>query len=151
MDFFKGMLNGLLLSAAIVVCVVVVFALVGCKTRYVALPSVQTERVVSTDTLRMMIRDSVIERESVYVDRWRDGDTMYIDRYHWRIVEKSTHGATERVRTDTLIRRDSVVIPLPIERSLSRWEQAQQRVGRFVIIALPIAVVLFIWWFRRKT
>ena len=54
----------------------------------------------------------------MYKDRW-------YDRYH----------------TDTVIRRDSIRVPYPVERSLTRWERWRMMLGGYAGIAIIIVVM----------
>ncbi len=104
------------------------------------------------ETVRTEYRDNVIER--VTVDSVTDtrfvfvkGDTVvdYRDRVKWRdrLVHDSVY--IERV--------DSIPVPYPVERSLSRWERAKMDWGGAAIGGwlglLCVAVAWLIKKFRR--
>ena len=85
---------------------------------------------IQRDTVRIVQRDSVAFRDSIYVDRLvtirERGDTVYVTkevvsyRDRWR----------ERVRTDTLWREREVVRTEYVERQPGRWEIFWQQLGR---------------------
>lgn len=53
--------------------------------------------------------DTLIVRDSVLVDRWRDADTVYVDRVRLRTVERVKERVKERVDTVTVVRPVEVV------------------------------------------
>lgn len=117
---------------------------VSCRTHTEYIPAAS----VRTDTVRIVSlqRDSIRTTDSVYVAV--KGDTVRIER--WRIRERW------RVERDTLwrVRTDSVAVPYPVERRLSRWERTKQEVGGvalgIVFAALSVAVVWLLKRIRRK-
>lgn len=119
-------------------------AVASCRTHTEYIPA----ESVRTDTVRIVSlqRDSIRTTDSVYVAV--KGDTVRIER--WRIRERW------RVERDTLwrVRTDSVAVPYPIERRLSRWERTKQKAGGvaigIVFVALSVAVVWLLKRIRRK-
>lgn len=105
----------------------------GCRTSGPAV----VERV-RTDTLRMVTerRDSVWLHDSVFVERFLRGDTVFVfqDRWHTKFVE--------RVLTDTVyrVRVDSVPVPCEVvkevERELSWWQRFRMGLGSVVLIGV---------------
>lgn len=88
-----------------------------------------------TDTLRTIRveRDSIVLRDSVWNDRWRDGDTVYITRttvrYRDRVSVK--HDTLWRVRTDSVTK--AVVAEQP-----KKAKKAKRPVARFVLFSLLV-------------
>lgn len=109
------------------------------RTMYVPITSVQHDSIY----LHTHSRDSIVVRDSVTIRE--KGDTVWIER--WRIEYR------DRIRTDTayIERRDSVAVPYPVERKLSRKERFYMSAGR---VAVPLAgagiVLATIWIYRRK-
>ena len=149
-NFDKDLIKAILAQVLIwwsAVAIILIFALCGvlssCRSvRYVEVPRVSrdTLRVVQFETRRDSVRDSIFLREFVR------GDTVYrvkyIERLRWR----------DRWRVDTLraVRVDSVAVPYPVERKISRWDKVRYMwrgaaVG-FVLAAVAVAVV----WLRRR-
>ena len=117
----------------------------GCKTKYVSVPEIHTEYITRVDTT--VIMDSVYQRDSVYVERKGDtlyvNKTLYMDRYH----------NIYKVKTDTIIKTDSVAVPYPIERQLTKNEQRLMSMGRCYIAFLFIlsaCAIGFTLWYRNK-
>lgn len=118
--------------------VIMVFAglvLGGCKTKYVSVPEIHTEYITRVDTT--VRRDSVYLKDSVYVER--KGDTMYINKTVYR--DRFHH--IYKVKTDTIVKRDSVNVAYPVEKEISRSERLFVAMGKF-FAALVIALLFVI-------
>lgn len=117
-----------------------IMLLAGCRMlKYVPVETVRTDSV----TVDRFIRDSVYLRDSVYVNRWTQGDTVFVDKVSvkWRY--------RDRWRRDTVavVRRDSVQVPVPVEKPLGLWEQARLKLF-WPLVA--VVVVLAVWWMVRR-
>ena len=125
-------------------CLVILVALlfVGCKTK----EKVVTVEKVRNDTtyITKHQRDSVWLHDSIHVTE--KGDTIRIERWHTKYIEKATH--------DTLYQATHDTIPQPypveklVERKLSWWQQTRMHLGEALLALAGIAVVLFV--VRRK-
>ena len=125
-------------------CLVILVALllVGCKTK---------ERVVTVEKVRNDTtyitkhqRDSVWLHDSIHVTE--KGDTIRIERWHTKYIEKATH--------DTLYQATHDTIPQPypveklVERKLTWWQQTRMHLGEALLALAGIAVVVFV--IKRK-
>lgn len=119
----------------IVIMVFAGFVLGGCKTKYVSVPEIHTEYITRVDTT--VRKDSVYLKDSVYVER--KGDTMYINKTVYR--DRFHH--IYKVRTDTIVKRDSVNVAYPVEKEISRSERLFVAMGKF-FAALVIALLFVI-------
>ena len=121
-------------------CLVILVALLmaGCKTK---------ERVVTVEKVRNDTtyitkhqRDSVWLHDSIHVTE--KGDTIRIERWHTKYVEKATH--------DTLYQATHDTIPQPypveklVERELSWWQQTRLHLANIMLWLLGIGGVLFV-------
>ena len=151
--------------------------LTGCTTtRYVPVERVRTEwREADTtaiyDRLRSFFEslysretssDSVVERNKETVVLKEDGDTARHDKE--RIVYVSSRREKELVhklsQRDSIIdalrlqlasvKSDSIPVPYPVERPLTRWEQTKMDFGGVALGALAIEVCAAVWWLARK-
>ena len=107
----------------------------------VRVKTVEVDRVkVEYKDRLQMVRDSIYQHDSVYIER--RGDTVYQDRWHtrWR----------ELVRHDTAYveRRDSVGYPVVVEVEKPRsWlQRAEISIYRIVIILL----LVFAGWYTVR-
>lgn len=117
-----------------VVLLVSAMCFTGCRTtQYVPVETIKTE-YKTRDSIRI---DSVYRRDSIYViDR---GDTVYTykDRYLYKYLYLN--------RIDTVIRTDSIQIPYPVEKALTRWQKAKIELGGWAFgVLIMLAIVLII-------
>lgn len=133
--FWKWACIGLVIGA-------ILLAFTGCKTKeYIKIPSVRTEYVCRTDTFAKL--DSIYMKDSVYV--FQKGDTIF----HNKVVYRDRYHNIYKVKTDTIIKRDSVAI----ERRLTKNEQRLMSLGRCYIAFLFIlaaCAIGFTLWYRNK-
>lgn len=118
--------------------VIMVFAglvLGGCKTKYVSVPEIHTEYITRVDTT--VRRDSVYLKDSVYVER--KGDTLYVNKTLYRDRYHNIY----KVKTDSIVKRDSVNVAYPVEKEMSRSERLFVAMGKF-FAALVIALLFVI-------
>ena len=132
MDRLKGLFWGLL------ACLL----LAGCKTtKYVPVPSVSVDSVY----VDRWHKDSVYLHDSVYVNRWMHGDTVYVDKVSVKYLYR------DRLLHDTVAvtRRDSVRVPVPVEREPGRWQQARLRLF-WPLVAVVVVLIAAVWWMARR-
>ena len=121
-------------------CLVILVAVLmaGCKTK---------ERVVTVEKVRNDTtyitkhqRDSVWLHDSIHVTE--KGDTIRIEKWHTKYIEKATHDTLYQHKTD------SVPMPYPVEklveRELSWWQQTRLHLANIMLWLLGIGGVLFV-------
>ena len=118
-----------------ILLILVGLVLGGCKTKYVSVPEIHTEYITRVDTT--VRKDSVYQRDSVYVER--KGDTMYVNKTLYRDRYHNIY----KVKTDTIVKRDSVNVAYPVEKEMSRSERLFVAMGKF-FAALLIALLFMI-------
>lgn len=131
-----GLLLGLLACALITM-----FA--GCTTtKYVE--TVRTDTVWQNHT----VHDSIHVRDSVWVEKWTQGDTVYVVKDRWKTEWR------ERLKTDTvyIAKHDTVVVKpqTNAEGDLSWWQKAKMRVGALVVFLMAVAIVWAIYKVAKK-
>ncbi|XUU34603.1 hypothetical protein ACRHG2_16325 [Bacteroides fragilis] len=117
-----------------IVLLVSAICFTGCRTtQYVPVETIKTE-YKTRDSIR---HDSIYQRDSIYViDR---GDTVYTykDRYLYKYLYLN--------RIDTVIKTDSIQIPYPVEKALTRWQKAKIELGGWAFgVLIMLAIVLVI-------
>lgn len=120
----------------------------GCSTPQ---PVVVERVVVKTDTLykARTSADTFRIHDSVYVEHYTRGDTVYRLKSVWRWRDRIS------TKTDTIykamLQTYTTRLPIPVERRLSTWERTQMRVGQFTIGAVVLVVLsLLLWLIHRK-
>ena len=127
-----ALLKRLILTLAL--CIMIV----GCKTTYVPIE----KEIVKYDSIYIhsIKVDSIKEVDSVFVNTYIKGDTIFQDKY------KYVYRYKDKLRVDTMLveRIDSVYIekPIMIEKQLSWWQKTKQDIGG---IAIGVAIALLIY------
>lgn len=136
-NIIKGLLWGLLL------CLIATL-LWGCRT--VKLVPVPEYHVRDSVVLRHT-RDSVYLHDSVYVDVYRKGDTVYLTRDRWRTAYR------DRLLRDTVtvVRRDSV--PYVDTKYVEKTKEMPWYDKLFLKLGVVSAVFLLAWiaaWVMKR-
>lgn len=129
-----GMVKGLLF---IIIPCLMLSLLAGCKSvQYVPVETVRTDSVY-VDRFQ---RDSIYQRDSVYINRWTAGDTVYQDKIVYKYIYR------DKVKYDTvaILRSDSVRVPYSIERKHTKWEQIRLDVGGWAIGIVIITILIVV-------
>lgn len=117
--------------------------LAGCKSvQYVPVETVRTDSVY-VDRFQ---RDSIYQRDSVYINRWTAGDTVYQDKIVYKYIYR------DKVKYDTvaILRSDSVRVPYPIERKHTKWGQIRLDVGGWAIGVVIITILIVVGYRMYK-
>lgn len=118
------------------VMVLTLLSLAGCKTvKFVPVPEYHTLYKTRVDTVQRW--DSVYFRDSVYIAT--KGDTVYMTKTHWRERFRNVY----HTKTDTVLQRDSIPVPYPVEKQLTKWEQWKMDLGGWAI-GLAVAFVILV-------
>ena len=133
-DGCMGILVWLML---VFLCAMILVAMGSCKSvQYVPVETVRHDSVYITQHSR----DSVYLHDSIHIVE--KADTVLIERWHtrWR----------DRLRTDTIYisKADTIQVPYPVERKLSRAEQRYITIGKWsvgVLTGLVFSFVIYIF------
>lgn len=127
-----GMVKRLLF---LIIPYIILSLLAGCKSvQYVPVETVRSDSIY-VDRYK---RDSIYQRDSVFVNRWTAGDTVYQDKVVWKYVYR------DKFKYDTvaILRSDTINVPYPVECKLSKWEQLKLNVGGWAISIIIIIVLI---------
>ena len=108
-------------------------AIWSCRSvKYVPVETVKTDSVY----VNKVQRDSIRLQDSIFV--FVKGDTVRIEKYKYLY--------RDRVVVDTvrLVERDSVQVPVPVEKPLTRWQQWKLDLGGFAMAAIVITVLVVV-------
>ena len=107
----------------------------GCKqVQYIPLETVKLDSIYIAQTQR----DSIFKYDSIYV---RDkGDTLYVERWKYLYRDKL------RVDTVTSVRVDSIHVPVPVEKALTKWQQFKLDVGGYALCVGAVLVLVVVGW-----
>ena len=136
--FFKWVGTGL----ALVIVLTVLWMLAGCKTRYVSVPEYHKEYINRTDTF--LRSDTLFRLDSVVIRQ--QGDTTVIEKIRWQNRFVNVY----KIKTDTIIKTDSVRVPYPVEKTLTKWQRAKMDVGGWAMGLIAIVIIFVIVWLVRR-
>lgn len=128
-----GMVKRLLF---LIIPYIILSSLAGCKSvQYVPMETVRTDSIY-VDRYQ---RDSIYQRDSVFVNRWIAGDTVYQDKVVWKYVYR------DKIKYDTvaILRSDTLRVPYPVESRLSTWQKIRLKVGGWAIGCMVITIIIF--------
>lgn len=153
-------------------------AMCGCRTQYVPMETVRTEYIEADTTAiyRRLLKqfesrrekesrsDSLIDRIKETVVLNEHGDTTRHDKV--RIIYRATAREKElEVENKTLqdsisvlntrlesIKTDSIQVPYPVEKQLTKWEKAKMDFGGIAFGGMIVAVIVIavLAWMARK-
>lgn len=180
--FYEVLRTIAVLVGTLILCIVAGILTSGCtpKVQYVPVESVRYERVEADtskfmaliNSLREEIRskesrtESLIHNEKETVTVNEKGDTIFRDRFIYinlkseekkeyeRIIERQRDSISNLQTRLESVKADSVPVPYPVERPLTKWEKTKMDFGGMAIggmIALGLAVVaLAVWLIKVK-
>lgn len=119
------------LAVAVAVC----FLMGGCKTKYVAVPEYHNVYVEKHDTL--IARDSIYEKDSIYIVQNGDTVTAYRDRIYYRDRWRDKIVYRDSIKTD------SVRVAYPVVTNKVGWKD------KIAYIGIGLVISFFIWIFCK--
>lgn len=111
-------------------------------TRYIPIETVRTEYKTKTDSF--IQKDSIFVKDSVLVES--KGDTIHW--HHWHTEYKDRW--RDRIVTDSFIKVDSIPVPYPVEKKLTRWQQVKIDWGGEAIVAMIVVIFIIIWLIVKR-
>lgn len=121
----------------------ILICLGSCRSvKYVPYETIKHDSIYITNHQK----DSVYIYDSIY--QKEKGDTLILEKWHTKYVEKQVHDTT------FVERWDSIYVPYPIERELTKSEQRYISIGK-VSLGLYIGLVLafaawVVYYIKRK-
>lgn len=107
--------------------------IVSCRSvKYVPLETVKTDSVY----VNKVQRDSIRLQDSIFV--FVKGDTVRIEKYKYLYRDRVVVDTVYKVQCDT------IRVPYPVEKPLTRWQQWKLDLGGFAMAAIAIAVLVVV-------
>ena len=128
--------------------------LTGCKSvQYVPVETTKTELIHHHDTIR--IQDSIRtenttvirEADSAEIERLTKEYGIKIDKAQKTILvlrkelERQSHQQSE-IKNDTIEKEKVVQVPVPVEKKLTKWQQACISYGKLMISLIVLAIII---------
>lgn len=125
---------------AIVVAWIMIIAMCcSCSTQYVPVETVRYDSVF----LARIQKDSIFVQDSVFIKE--KGDTVFVDKF------KYIYRHIIKIDTVYVEHRDSIQVPYPVEKKLTRWQQLKINAGGyFLAVLMLIGLGYIIRWIIRK-
>lgn len=126
--------NNILLALTLVCC-----SLCGCKSiQYVPVETIKTDSIY----ISKVLVDSIYTRDSVYLEIKED--TIFKQEFKYIYKYKSL------IDTIYSIQVDSIRVPYPVEKQLSRWEKIKLDMGGVAIGGIVVLIALIVFKFWKK-
>lgn len=122
-----------------IILLMLAICLTSCRSiKYVPVETVKTE-YKTRDSIRF---DSIYEHDSIFL--FVNGDTVYKEKYRYKYRYLTIN------KTDTVMLTDSVQIPYPVEKQLTRWQQMKIELGGWAVgVIIILSIVLMLKLFRN--
>jgi hypothetical protein len=132
-----GCFRAVAIIVAFIVAMIVCSLFTSCKSiEYVPIIEHHTDTLIKTNVQR----DSVYVHDSVTITQ--KGDTVLMDRWHTKYVEREVHDTTY------VSKIDSIPTPYPVEvkveKQLTWWQQTRLHLANILLWLLAIAAVYYI-------
>lgn len=145
MSRYEDSMRAAVYSLVGMVVLLLLAMLASCKTtRYVSVPEYHKEYINRTDTF--LRSDTLFRLDSVVIRQ--QGDTTVIEKIRWQNRFVNVY----KVKTDTIIKTDSIRVPYPVEKKLSKWQQLRMDFGGWamLVLGLLVAGIGVAWAVRRR-
>ena len=143
MSRYEDSMRAAVYSLVGMVVLLLLAMLTSCKTtRYVTVPEYHKEYINRTDTF--LRSDTLFRLDSVVIRQ--QGDTTVIEKMRWQNRFVNVY----KVKTDTIMKSDSIRVPYPVERRLNKWEQFKMDVGGWAMSLIAVVIIFVIVWLVRR-
>ena len=122
-----------------IILLMLAICLTSCRSiKYVPVETVKTE-YKTRDSIRF---DSIYEHDSIFL--FVKGDTVYKEKYRYKYRYLTIN------KTDTVMLTDSVQIPYPVEKQLTRWQQMKIELGGWAFGLIVVMALIIVGWLVYK-
>lgn len=121
------------------VVMILVMSLAGCSSaKYVPVETVRIE-YKTRDSIRV---DSIYQRDSIYLIVKDDTVYKYKEKYMYKYLYLN--------KTDTIIKTDSVQVPYPVEKALTRWQAMKIELGGWAFGVIVVFGLVIVGWLAYR-
>jgi energy-coupling factor transporter transmembrane protein EcfT len=129
---------------------------ISCKTEYIPVETSHTEHLWHTDSVKEV--DSVIHEKQTTIMQL---DSAAMAQYGiqlknaeraWLVKSWELERQIENLQRLTAIRdtiRDTISVPYPVEKKLSKWQQAKVDWGGWAMLGVLVVIILFLFIIPR--
>lgn len=130
----------------------------SCRSiQYVPVEKIKTEYINRTDTIKRI--DSVFKEKETII---KEADSSLVAKLGFQLksneraililqkeLERQVNKESE-YKVDSFIKIDSVQVPYPVERNLTKWEKVKMDMGGMAIGACIIIIIVVLIFFLAK-
>ena len=142
----------------IIIVTILSLLLSSCKTiQYVPVESHSIEHHYHNDTIKE--KDSVITEKTTFI---KEADSALVASLGLKLksneraililqseIQKLISEKKES-KTDTFIKVDSVQVPYPVEKKLTKWQETKMEVGRIaIVVCIAVTIMLIVHWILK--
>lgn len=132
-----GCLHGLFYIVAVGIAFAVCALFGSCTTtKYVPVIEHRTDTLIQTN----LQHDSIYVHDSIMVSQ--QGDTVRIEKWHTKYVEREVHDTTYISKTDSIPKPYPVVQEVPAQ--LTWWQQTRLHLANILLWVLGISAAIYI-------
>lgn len=158
--FEKSFDKVLKVLVAIAIGVVACLVLSSCKTQYIPVPEYHYEHIHSTDTIKQT--DSVFNEKETIIRETNKSDSALLASLGIQLAEgqkaililrrelESIRNEKSEVSHDTIIKVDTIGVPVPVEKKVSVWKKLKYRGQGALFGASAVGVIGVGLWLRRR-
>ncbi len=120
------------------------------STKYVEVPVV-TYKVVNDSIVSVKVKvDSIFERDSIYINQYTYGDTVYRDKikYIYRYRDKLRIDTLHHWHVDSVLVEQTRIIE--VDKPPSKWQSFLHNLGIFALATIVVLIVIGILWLIRR-
>ena len=143
--FRKSFIRSVAILITVIIGMVICALFSSCTTtKYVPVIEHHTDTLIQTK----LQHDSIYINDSTVITE--KGDTVKIEKWHTKYVEKQVHDTLYIAKNDTVPQPYPVIKEVPAE--LSWWQQTRLHLSNILLWLLAIAAVYYIirWIFKDK-
>lgn len=89
-----------------------------------------------TTYINKLIKDSIYLKDSVYIHS--KNDTVFVEKYKYKYIDKVVRDTSYVVKSDT------ISVPYPVEKKLTRWQQLKLDIGCISIGIIIITILVVV-------
>lgn len=86
--------------------------------------------------INKLIKDSIYLKDSVYIHS--KNDTVFVEKYKYKYIDKVVRDTSYVVKSDT------ISVPYPVEKRLTRWQQLKLDIGGISIGIIIITILVVV-------
>lgn len=145
----------------VVIMFLVVLLLFSCKSiQYVPVETVRTEYKTKTDTVK--VSDTIRTEKETILREAMPEDSAMIAKLGIRLQDNErllillrnqfteANSKQYESHTDTVIKKDSVQVPYPVERKLTKWQQLKVDWGGWALLGIVLISLFSIIYIIRR-